>query len=80
VLEEGHRLLTFVVAEDARVSLVSKGLRPVRVGVPELAEIIAGRNPRHRALFIPGNSLGFWIRVGDKYPNPVLSLDQQYSP
>ena len=23
---------------------------------------------------------GFWIRVGDKYPNPVLSLDQQYQP
>ena len=31
---------------------------------------LKGRNPRHRALFRSTNHSGFWIRVGNKYPNP----------
>jgi hypothetical protein len=27
-----------------------------------------------------GPGLGFWIRVSEKYPSPVLELDQQYFP
>jgi hypothetical protein len=46
----------------------------------ELLQIVAGSNPKHRGLFDPRNHLGFWIRVGPKYPNPVISLDQQYQP
>lgn len=79
-VEEGHRLLIFAVAPTAHVGLVGKGLRPVTVPVAELAQILAGENPKHRALFDPSNHSGFWIRVGQKYPNPVVALDQQYHP
>jgi hypothetical protein len=79
-VEAGHRLLTFVVFPTAHVTVLTKGLRPTTIPVSELAQIIRGKNPRHRALFDPSNSSGFWIRVGNKYPNPALSLDQQYHP
>ena len=79
-VEAGHRLLTFVVFPDARVTVLSKGLRPTTIQVSELAENIRGKNPRHRSLFDPSNRSGFWIRIGNKYPNPAISLDQQYHP
>jgi hypothetical protein len=79
-VEAGHRLLTFVVFPKADVTVLSKGLRPTTISVSELAQIIKGRNPRHRSLFDPSNSSGFWIRVGNKYPNPAISLNQQYHP
>jgi hypothetical protein len=79
-VEAGHRLLTFVVFPDARVTVLSRGLRPTTIPVSELAQIIRGKNPQHRSLFDPSNSSGFWIRIGNKYPNPAISLDQQYHP
>jgi len=83
-VEEGHRLLTFVVAAKAPVTILEAGLSRTRITVSELAQILRGKNPRHRPLLGPlrgfGDGFGFWIRVGDKYPNPVLSLDQQYQP
>jgi hypothetical protein len=79
-IEEGHRLLTFVVLPAARVTVLTKGLRPVTIPVSELVQIIRGKNPRHRSLFDPSNSSGFWIQVGNKYPNPAVSLNQQYHP
>ena len=80
VVEEGHRLLTYVVLPTAHVTVLTKGLRQTAIPVFELARILGGRNPRHRALFDPTNHSGFWIRVGNKYPNPVVSIDQQYHP
>lgn len=79
-VEAGHRLLTFVVFPDAHVTVLNKGLRPTAISVSELAQIIRGKNPRHRSLFDPSNSSAFWLRVGNKYPNPALSLSQQYHP
>jgi hypothetical protein len=79
-VEEGHRLLTFVVFPNAHVSVLTKGLQSTAIPVAELAEILAGKNPQHRALFDPSNHSAFWIRVGEKYPNPVIALDQQYHP
>lgn len=79
-VEEGHRLLTFVVFPAAQVTVLNTGLRPTTIPVSELAQIISGKNPRHRSLFDRTNSSGFWIRVGSKYPNPAVSLDQQYHP
>ena len=80
VVEEGHRLLTYAVLRTAHVTVLSKGLRPLAIPVSELAQVVKGRNPQHRSLFDPTNHSGFWIRVGNKYPNPALSLDQQYHP
>ncbi|MDX6410004.1 MAG: hypothetical protein QOE13_3075 [Gaiellaceae bacterium] len=79
-VEAGHRLLTFVVFPDAHVTVLSKGLRPTTIPVSELAQIIRRKNPRHRSLFDPSNRSGFWVRVGNKYPNPAISLVQQYHP
>ena len=80
VVDEGHRVLTYLVAPGARVTVLTRGVRPATISVGELAQIVKGRNPRNRPLYDRRNGLGYWIRVGSKYPNPVLSLDQQYQP
>lgn len=80
VVEEGHRELTYAVPATARVTVLSQRLRPTAISVSELTQILDGKNPRHRSLFDPTNRSGFWIRVGNKYPNPVIALDQQYHP
>lgn len=85
IVEEGHRLLTFVVAATAPVTILTRGgSGETAITVSELAQILRGKNPKHRRPLGPlrgfGSGFGFWIRVGDKYPNPVRSLDQQYQP
>jgi hypothetical protein len=39
---------------------------------------VKGKNPKHRQLSEP--KAGFWIRIGEKYPNPAVTLYQQYQP
>lgn len=78
IVEEGHRLLTYVVPANAHVTVLTGGTVGTAISVSELAQIVKGKNPKHRALSEP--KAGFWIRVGYKYPSPVLSLDQQYQP
>jgi hypothetical protein len=79
IRDEGHRLVTYLVPPRAHVTVVTNrsgtGLRATAISVAELAAIVKGRNPRHRALFEPKN--GFWLRVAS---DTVRSLDQQYSP
>ena len=80
VVDETHRLLTFVVKKDAHVSVLVRGNRlgTATISVAELAQILQGKNPRHRRLLEP--KAGFWIRVLQTYPSPVVALDQQYQP
>jgi hypothetical protein len=82
IVEEGHRLLTYVVPTSAQATVLTRhGVGPIPatgITVSELAQIVKGRNPKHRQLTEP--KAGFWIRIGDRYPSPVLSLDQQYQP
>ena len=79
IVEESHRLLTFAVLPSARVTvLTGGGPQRTRVSAAELARIVNGGNPTHRRLSEP--RAGFWIRIGDKYPNPAVTLDQQYQP
>jgi hypothetical protein len=80
IVDEGHRLLTYVVAANAPVTIITAGAGRARISVSELTQLFSGNNPRHRSLMGPIRGFGFWIRVGDKYPNAVLSLDQQYQP
>jgi hypothetical protein len=79
--DESHKLLTFDVPPTTHATVVTtagtRGLGTTAVSVGELAQIVRGRNPRHRPLFVPGNGLGFWIRVS---VDTVKSLDQQYHP
>ena len=65
-------------ASAARVTVLTRGRPTAPIAVSELAEIVKGRNPKHRRLLEP--KAGFWVRVGFRYPSPVLSLDQQFQP
>ena len=79
IVDEGHRLLTFVVQSNAHVTVLVRGQHPIAtISVSELAQIVNGKNPKHRHLL--ERKAGFWIRIGDKYPSPALTLDQQYQP
>jgi hypothetical protein len=78
VVEEGHRLLTFVVPADARVTVLTNGTESTRISAGELAQIVEGRNPNQRDLSQPKG--GFWVRIAAEYPSPAVTLDQQYQP
>ena len=45
------------------------------ITVSELAQIVKGKNPKHRSLLEP--KAGFWLRAAT---DKVRSLDQQYQP
>ena len=53
--DESHKLLTFLVPRTARVTILTsggtKGIVNTPVTVAEFAQILKGKNPRHRALF-----------------------------
>jgi hypothetical protein len=75
-VDEGHRLLTYLVPATARVTVLTKGsnLSGTPITVAQLAQILAGKKPV--SLFEP-ISTGFWIQIDiDK----VRSIKQQYIP
>jgi hypothetical protein len=77
VIEEGHRLLTYLVPRSAHVTVLTnngQGISSTPISVSELARIVNGG--KHRKLFEPLDS-GVWIRVRI---DSVRSLDQQYRP
>lgn len=80
VVDESHRLLTFAVRKDAKVTVLVRGAKvsTATISMAELAQIVKGKNPQHRRLLEP--KAGFWIRVLQTYPSPVFALDQQYQP
>jgi hypothetical protein len=76
-IDEGHRLLTYLVPEDAPVTVLTNdgtGIMSTPVTVSDLAELLDGGTPV--ALFEP-LSTGFWIRYR---VDTVCTLDQQYKP
>ena len=76
VVNEGHRLFTYLVPADARVKVLTNGVSGSPVTVAQLAELVRGKNPFPRPLFEPLTT-GFWIRIDI---DTVRSLDQQYRP
>ena len=76
VVDEGHRLLTYRVLPNARVTALTRGVAATPITVLQLTRLVNGRNPFSRPLFEP-LSTGFWIRVDI---DTVRSLDQQYRP
>jgi hypothetical protein len=78
VVEEGHRLLTFPVGKNAEVTMVGRNVRTIRLSAAELNQLENGKNPRHRHLLEP--EAGFWIQIGEKYPNRAVKVIQQYQP
>jgi hypothetical protein len=75
-VDEGHRLLTYLVPSNAQVSVLTQGsnLSGTPIKVAQLAEIVAGKKPVQ--LFEP-ISTGFWIQINI---DTVRSLKQQYIP
>ena len=80
IVDEGHRLLTFLVPRTARVTVLDERHQLDADTVAELAQIVRGRNPRHRPLYDRDNNLGYWLLVSYRYPAAVRSIDQQYQP
>jgi hypothetical protein len=77
VIEESHRLLTYRVAKNARVTVLQNtnaGISATPITVSELARIVNGTS--RRKLFEPLDS-GIWIRVRI---DTVREVDQQYQP
>jgi hypothetical protein len=79
IRDSDHRLLTYRVTSNARVTVLTRGgsgpLPTTTISVAELAQIVQGKNPKHRRLLEP--KAGFWLRVAI---DSVISLDQQYQP
>lgn len=77
-LEEGHRLLTYLVPAKARVTVLTRhgqgSLGETPIAVAELFRIVNGG--KHRPLFEPLET-GVWIRY---HIDTVRSIDQQYQP
>jgi hypothetical protein len=73
VVDEGHRLLTYRVAPNAKVTVLVDGPESEPITVAELARIVNGN---HEPLWEPIDT-GFWIRYRI---DTVHSLDQQYRP
>jgi hypothetical protein len=78
IIEEGHRLLTYLVPMTAHVTVLTggpgKAIGSTAITASELARIVNGG--KHRKLFEGLNS-GIWIRV---HSDRVLEVDQQYHP
>jgi len=78
VVEESHRLYSYVLAANARITVLTNhgtsGISATPVSTAELYRIVNG-GP-HRKLFEPLQS-GIWIRVRI---DTVKELDQQYRP
>jgi hypothetical protein len=81
VVDESHRLLTYLVPATTPVTVLTKQGDPAQFGattisVSELAEIVANGKSSKHTLFEPLDS-GVWIRYS---VDTVCSLDQQYRP
>ena len=81
VVEEGHRLLTYVLPANARITVLTRKGRPDSSGFPstvvtpsQLAELLAGKEP---VKLFEGLDTGFWMNV---HVDTVCSLRQQYHP
>jgi len=78
-VDEGHRLLTYLVAPGARVTVLTRHGDPAQlgatsVGVPQLAALVRGEKAVE---LFEGLDTGVWLRV---HLDTVCRIDQQYVP
>ena len=78
-IDEGHRLLTYLVSPTAHVTVLTRNGEPAGFGatpitVSELAQLVRGENPVE--LFEPLDT-GVWLRVRN---DSACAIDQQYLP
>jgi hypothetical protein len=74
IVDEGHRVLTYRVADGARVMVLVRGVKRKSISVAELAKVLDGTSSVQ--LFEPLES-GVWITVRI---DTVRSIVQQYRP
>jgi hypothetical protein len=75
-VNESHRLYTYRVPSDARVTVLKTSPNSSPITVQQLSEIVAGDNPFPQPLYEPITT-GFWIVIDI---DRVRRLDQQYLP
>jgi hypothetical protein len=79
VVEEGHRLLSYIVPDDAHVTVLTNSGDPAQLGatsitVSELARIVHGTSTLQLSEPL---ETGVWIQVSI---DTVTAIDQQYRP
>jgi hypothetical protein len=81
VIEEGHRLLTYILPANAHITVLTRGGRldgggfsSTAVTPSQLAELLAGKQP---VKLFEELGTGFWMHV---HVDTVCSLRQQYHP
>ena len=81
VVEEGHRLLTYILPANAHITVLTREGQPDAAGFAstavtpaQLAELLAGKEP---VKLFEGLSTGFWMQV---HVDTVCSLRQQFRP
>jgi hypothetical protein len=78
-IDEGHRLLAYLVAPGARVTVLTRHGDPAQLGatpitVPKLAALVRGEEPVE---LFEALETGVWLRV---HVDTVCRVDQQYVP
>jgi hypothetical protein len=76
VVDETHRLYTYLVPADAHVTVLGKGVQGMPIAVAQLAKLVKGHDPLGHPLFEPLET-GFWMLYD---VDTVRALDQQYQP
>ena len=71
VVDESHRLLSYVVPAGTPVTILTHGTNTTRISVATLAQRLRTGQQQN---------LDFWLLIANKYPTPVLSIDQPYRP
>ena len=71
VVDDTHRLLSYVVPAGTPVTVLTHGTDTTAISVATLAKRLRSGQQK---------SLDFWLLIGNKYPTPVLSIDQPYRP
>lgn len=71
ILDETHRLLSYVVPAATPVTVLTHGTNTTPISMAALARRVRSGQEK---------GVTFWLLIGNKYPTPVLSIDQQYRP
>ena len=81
VVEEGHRLLTYLVPASAHVAVLTRGgaldargFPSSAISVSQLAQLVKGEQP---VKLLESLDSGLWVRVDN---DAACSLEQQYRP
>jgi len=77
VVDESHRLYTYVLPADAKVSVLTRqaeSLASTPITVAQLEQLLRGETPVE---LFEGLDTGFWMRY---HVDAVCSLEQQYKP